>query len=42
MTDNASTVVAGTTVFDAISNNSGVVLSNASGHAHLIGESSWR
>lgn len=42
MTDNASTVVAGTTVFDAISNNSGVVLSNASGHAHLIGGSCRR
>ncbi|MCJ1348152.1 hypothetical protein MMC31_006383, partial [Peltigera leucophlebia] len=37
MTDNASTVVADTTVFGAISNNSGVVLGNASGQVHLIG-----
>ena len=39
MTDNASTVVTGTTVFGAISNNRGVVLGDASDHVHVIGGS---
>ena len=39
MTDNASTVVMGTTVSGAISNNCGVVLGDASGHVHVIGGS---
>lgn len=37
MTDNAPTMATGAKVFDAISNNRGVVVGDASGHAQVIG-----